>query len=156
MGLDKLFNEGLITLNLRAVTSSSAIEELAGILEKEGKLNSKEDFIRDVENREQRTSTEVGHGIAIPHARSTAVRETSIAFGRSDGFYWNSNVQEHTELVFLLAVSDKKQNRQYMEILAGLARMLIHDDFRAQLKAAKTPSDVIAAIQEGRAKLIQE
>jgi fructose-specific phosphotransferase system IIA component len=156
MGLDKLFNEGLITLNLRAVTSSSAIEELAGILEKEGKLNSKEDFIRDVENREQRTSTEVGHGIAIPHARSTAVRETSIAFGRSDGFYWNSNVQEHTELVFLLAVSDKKQNRQYMQILAGLARMLIHDDFRAQLRAAKTPPEVIAAIQEGRAKLIQE
>jgi fructose-specific phosphotransferase system IIA component len=155
MKLDKLFNERLITLDLKAEKSSAAIMELADLLDKEGKLYSKKEYIRDVESREQKTSTEVGHGIAIPHARSAAVRETSIAFGRSDGFFWNSSVQEQTDLVFLLAVSDKKPNKRYMQILAELARMLIHDDFRSQLRAVKTPSEVLEAIQEGRAKLIE-
>jgi PTS system fructose-specific IIA component/PTS system nitrogen regulatory IIA component len=144
----------LITLDLQAKKSNDAIEELAGLLEREGKLFSKAGYIRDVQSREQKTSTEVGHGIAIPHARSGAVRETSIAFGRSEGFYWNSSVQEQTELVFLLAVSDKNPNKRYMQILAGLARKLIHDDFRARLKIAKTPSEVLEVIQEGRAKII--
>jgi fructose-specific phosphotransferase system IIA component len=148
MEIDSLITENLITLELQATDHDSAIEALANLMEKEGKLLSKKQFIQDVKNREKMTSTEVGHGIAIPHARSAAVGETAIAFGRSEGFYWNNDVEELTRMVFLLAVSKANPNNQYIHMLASLARMLVHDDFRERLAQAERRQDVLLAIRD--------
>lgn len=146
--IGSVMNEELVCLDLEAKDGNAAIEELADLLAKAGKLRSKEAFIQDVAAREQMTSTSMGFGIAIPHARSGAVVEAALAFGRSNGFHWDSADHDLVTLVFLLAVPDTNPNAQHLQILASLARMLLDESFRQSLQRAQTPGDVLAAIEE--------
>ncbi len=143
-----VMNEDLVRLDLKARDGVSAVEELADLLEKAGKIRSKVEFIRDVAAREQLTSTSMGFGIAIPHARSSAVLETALAFGRSEGFRWSESDEDLVNLVFLLAVPDSNAKVQHLQILASLARMLLDESFRESLRGAQSPRDVLTAIEE--------
>lgn len=150
MNIRDLISQDLITLDLKAQDNNSAIAELADILDQAGKLDSLSEYVKAVHERETLTSTAVGFGVAIPHARSSAVKQTAVAFGRSIGFHWKANRETHSDelvrLVFLLAVPEKNPNTEYMRILASIARMLVHEDFRESLLNATNPQDVLDAI----------
>jgi len=137
MNVRELISQDLITLDLKAQDSNSAIAELADILDQAGKLDSLSGYVKAVHEREALTTTAVGFGVAIPHARSSAVKQTAVAFGRSVGFHWETNWETNSDelvrLVFLLAVPEKNPNTEYMRILASIARMLVHEDFRESL-----------------------
>jgi fructose-specific phosphotransferase system IIA component len=141
-----LINQDAITLELEAKDKSSAIDELAGLLEKSGKLRSKSEYVEAVHARESMVSTAVGFGIAIPHARSSSVINASVAFGKSTGFQWDDTENEPIRLVFLLAVPEKNTSTEYMAMLASLARMLVHEDFRQSLLKATTKEEVLKEI----------
>jgi fructose-specific phosphotransferase system IIA component len=143
-----VMNEDLVRLELQAKDGKAAVEELAGLLEKAGKIRSKVEFIQDVTAREQLTSTSMGFGIAIPHARSSAVLEAALAFGRSEGFRWSESDEDLVYLVFLLAVPDSNAKVQHLQILSSLARMLLDESFRESLRGAQSPRDVLAVIEE--------
>jgi len=145
--LAQLINKNLVTLDLCAKDKGSAMEELAELMDRENKLHSRSEFLKAVHEREALTSTAVGLGVAIPHARSSAVKQTAIAFGKSEGFRWDRNGEEVVRLVFLLAVPSENPNKEYMELLASLARMLVHEDFRESLMEAKDRDHVMAAIE---------
>ncbi len=59
------------------------IEELVDVLEKTGKLNNRQTFIEAIFAREAQSTTGIGEGIAIPHAKTKAVRTPAVVFGRS-------------------------------------------------------------------------
>ena len=146
MSIRDLIGKDLITLDLKARDKNSAIAELAYILDQAGKLDSLSEYVKSVRERETLTTTAVGFGVAIPHARSSAVKKTAVAFGRSVGFRWETNSDELVQLVFLLAVPKEDPNTEHMKILASIARMLVHEDFRESLLNAVDPQDVLDAI----------
>ena len=150
MNIRDLVSQDLITLDLKAKDKNSAIAELADILDRAGRLDSLSEYVKSVHEREALTTTAVGFGVAIPHARSSAVKQTAVAFGRSVGFHWETNREPNSDelvrLVFLLAVPEKNPNTEYMRILASIARMLVHEDFRESLLNATNPQDVLDAI----------
>ena len=149
----QLITKELIILNLEAKDKDSAIAELARLMEREGKLNSTPEYLKAVAERETLTTTAVGLGVAIPHARSPAVRQTAIAFGKSEGFRWDGDGQEIVRLVFLLAVPSENPNKEYMGLLASLARMLVDEGFCDSLLKATDRDEVMSAIE--RASLLQ-
>lgn len=149
----QLITKELITLDLEAKDKDSAIIELARLMEREGKLNSRPEYLKAVDERETLTTTAVGLEVAIPHARSPAVRQTAIAFGKSKGFRWDRDGQEVVRLVFLLAVPSENPNKEYMGLLASLARMLVDEGFRDSLLKATDRDEVMSAIE--RASLRQ-
>ena len=149
----QLITKKLIILDLEAKDKDSAIIELARLMEREGKLNSTPQYLKAVGERETLTTTAVGLEVAIPHARSPAVRQTAIAFGKSKGFRWDRDGQEVVRLVFLLAVSSENPNKEYMGLLASLARMLVDEGFRDSLLKATDRDDVMSTIE--RASLRQ-
>ncbi len=146
-----------IDLALSGITSKEeVIAYLSDKLDEAGLLLDKKSYIESVYEREGMGSTYMGHFIAIPHGKSPAVREAGIAFGRSDeGFEYVSQMDRApVKLVFLLAIPDRTSADAYMAILAKLARLLVHEEFREALMAAKTYEDVIAAIMDCEKLLI--
>ena len=143
-----LFLKDCIKMELKATDKWEAIRELSGLLLAAGKINSLEEYIQAVAQRESEISTGVGFGIGIPHGKSPAVLESSVAFGRSNaGIEFDSIDQKPVTLVFLLAIPETVDNKDYLRTLADLARMLVHEEIRQQLLEAKTKEDLLLVLQ---------
>lgn len=82
--LGKVIHEELLKVGSKAATKEEIIKELAGMLEAKGFVRSAEDFIRDVYLREEEGETGIGEGVAIPHGKSAAVIETTVAIAVLD------------------------------------------------------------------------
>ena len=139
--------EEIVTLNLAAEDKFAAIDELADLLYRAGKISSKEQYIKDVHQRELEVPTSVGRGVAIPHARSSAVLETAVAVGRAKGIHWADDDEEPVRMVFLLAVPSANPSSDYIGMLASLASALLEDDFCNGVKDASTSREIVECMR---------
>ncbi|RKO65796.1 PTS sugar transporter subunit IIA [Desulfofundulus salinus] len=147
MDVRSLITQQLITLRLRSEEKKAAIEELSSILMENGYLTDLETYLQDVFKREDLSTTGIGFGVAIPHAKSTAVNRPVLAFGRSmSGIEWNSLDGRPVHLVFLIAVPAESAENEHLKILSALSRKLIHEDFRRSLREAQDESQILAAL----------
>jgi fructose-specific phosphotransferase system IIA component len=136
MRISEVIQPTTIDLDLQDIHSKDdVIACLAERLDKAGLLVDKETYIESVYEREEMGSTYMGFEIAIPHGKSPGVREAGIAFGRSnEGFeYISQNDKAKVRLIFLLAIPDRTSPDAYMAVLAKLARLLVHEEFREAL-----------------------
>jgi fructose-specific phosphotransferase system IIA component len=145
--VNELWDINQISLNLKSDTKFDVIKELAFILEDNGKLISKEEFIDAVWKREKEYSTAIGKGVAIPHGKTSAVKEASIVFGRSlKGIDFEAMDKKLSHLFIMIAVPEDSDDL-HLRILSQLSRKLMHDDFRNKLMKADTESEVILTFQ---------
>jgi PTS system fructose-specific IIC component len=145
-----------VDLDLKGIESKDElIHYLIGLLSQAGKLRSEKEFLQAVLEREAMGPTYMEHNIAIPHGKSQAVLEAGVAFGRSLDGIWYQTAQGAglAKLVFLLAIPDQMSPDAYVAVLARLARLLVHEEFREQLYASTTYEDVIDAVARGEALL---
>lgn len=156
MQLKNIVQPDLIKINLEAKNKEEAIGQLANLLEKGGVVVSAEDFAQAVHERELLTTTAIGFGVAIPHARSSAVNKPGVAIGISNGFYWDKEIDSPIHLVFLLAVPEKIESPEYMGILASISRMLVYEEFRKSLMEANDPGELMAIISNGNKYLVNQ
>ena len=145
-----------VDLELAGIQDKDAlIHYMIGLLYRAGKIRSEEEFLRAVEEREALGPTFMENFIAIPHGKSEAVLEAGVAFGRSGEGIWYQT--QHggglAKLIFLLAIPDQMSPDEYIAVLARLARLLVHEEFRAELYAAVTYEDVYEAVLRGEALL---
>ncbi|WLR49325.1 fructose-specific PTS transporter subunit EIIC [Halobacillus litoralis] len=156
MKITDLLTKETIVLNMSASSKPEAIDELVGQLDRAGKLNDRDDFKQAIEAREQQSTTGIGEGIAIPHAKTSAVKDPAIAFGRSqDGLDYESLDGQPTNLFFMIAASEGANNT-HLETLSRLSSFLMDNKFRQQLEEAKTEADVIEAINAKEAEEDEE
>jgi len=157
MKITDLLSAETIHLDMKAKGKQDAILELGGVLESAGKLTDIEKFKEEIWKREQMGSTGVGDGIAIPHAKTDAVKEPSIVFARSsDGVEYDALDGQPVYLFFMIAATEGANN-QHLDTLARLASMLIDSKFKEKLLKAKTKQEVLAIIdQKEREKLMEE
>ncbi|WP_145943346.1 fructose-specific PTS transporter subunit EIIC [Corynebacterium glyciniphilum] len=126
--------------------AAAVIRALAGQAETQGRLSETE-VVEAALAREAQSTTAVGNGVAIPHARSAAVGVPTLAFGRlQTPVEWDAPDSEPVDLVFLIAVPDDA-GKQHLKVLAKLARALMKDDFRESLRSAPSPDDVVNLVK---------
>ena len=140
--------EETVELNLNAQDKVSAIKELAGLLLRAGKLSSKAKYVEDVLEREAHVPTSVGRGVAIPHARSSAVLETAVAVGRVKGLHWADDDEQPVRMVFLLAVPIDNPSSEYIGMLASLAGALLNDGFCGSVMSATSKAQIVECMRE--------
>lgn len=127
--------------------AAAVIRALAGQAEKQGRLSETE-VVEAALAREAQSTTAVGNGVAIPHARSAAVSVPTLAFGRlQTPVEWDAPDSEPVDLVFLIAVPDDA-GKQHLKVLAKLARALMKDDFRESLRSAPSSDDVVNLVKD--------
>ncbi len=148
MQIAELMKENLIALDFAAADKKDALDRLVQAVEKTGYIEDIQGLKKALEEREKLGTTGVGGGIAIPHARCSAVKDLTVAFFRSkDGVDFRSIDNKPVHLIFLL-LAPLSSGGQYLKLLAKISRLLRHDDFRQALLDAKVPKEIVEIIQE--------
>jgi PTS system fructose-specific IIC component len=146
MKITELLTKDTIILDLQAQAKETVIDELVDKLHSAGKLNNKEDYKIAILARESQSTTGIGEGIAIPHAKTNAVREPAIAFGRSvQGIDYESLDGNHAHLFFMIAAYENANN-DHLQTLSRLSSFLMDAEFRTKLESASTKEEILEAI----------
>ncbi|ALE04318.1 PTS lactose transporter subunit IIC (plasmid) [Arthrobacter sp. ERGS1:01] len=130
--------------------TSSVIRHLAGVIAATGRATGAEGLYADALAREQKTSTGVPGGIAIPHCRSESVLEPTLAMARLNPAVDFGAKDGPADIIFFIAAPAGADN-EHLKLLSRLARSLIKKDFTAALRAAKTPAEIVALVEEALA-----
>ena len=132
-----------IEVNLKSKTKSEVIDELIDILYSSGRINDKEKYRKAILEREEKGSTGMEEGIAIPHGKTDAVNEATIAIGISkDGIDYGSLDGEPSRLFFMIAAPDNA-NDTHIELLSKITTLVLEDDIRNGLLNASTKEEIL-------------
>lgn len=155
MKITELLKRDTIIVDLKSKAKTEVIDELVNKLDKAGRLNNKEDYRKAILKREEEFSTGIGDGIAIPHAKTAAVKTPALAFGRSkEGIDYDSLDGSKAHIFFMIAASEGAHN-DHLDTLSRLSSMLINESFRNQLMNAKTENDILSLIDKQENEYLQ-
>ncbi len=147
MRIVDLLSKESIMLNGTPKTKSEAIDMLVDLQVKSGKIADKAEYKKGILAREQMSSTAVGEGIAIPHAKSTAVEAPSLAaMTVPSGVDYEALDEEPSNLLFMIAAPN--DGDVHLEVLSRLMTILMDEDFRAKLIAAKNKDEFLKIIDD--------
>lgn len=153
MKITELLKQETIILDLQANTKENVLTELIDQLNRAGKLQDKQKFTEGILGREEQSTTGIGEGIAIPHAKSAAVKEPAIAFGRStDGIDYDSLDGQPAHLFFMIAATDGANNA-HLEALSRLSTFLMDEKFRTKIYEATSVDHILEAVNQKEAEL---
>lgn len=150
--INQMVNESLICLDLKANTKDEVFNEMVELLNAQGKLSDKEQFLKDVYAREEIDNTGFEEGVAIPHAKSSAVAEPAVAIGVSkSGIEYGAEDGKKSTVFFMIA-SPEGAADHHIDVLAELSSKLIEDGFIDALQQAKSPKQALALLLEKKQK----
>ena len=151
MKISDLLSKESISLGIEPGTKSDILDILIGLHEKAGNITDKNVYRADILAREAKGTTAVGEGIAIPHAKSNAVKKPGLAavtvpkgvdYGALDG--------KPSEIIFMIAAPN--DGNLHLEALSRLMALLMDKDFRDSLLAAKSADEFIDAIDKAESE----
>jgi fructose PTS system EIIBC or EIIC component len=146
MRITELLRKETIALDLQASSKPAVIDELVSVLDQSGNLQDAEEFKKAILNRESQSTTGIGEGIAIPHAKTTAVKSPAIAFGKSTaGIDYESLDGAPAHLFFMIAATEGA-NQTHLEALSRLSSMLMDENVRQSLVNASSKEEVLEII----------
>ncbi|MBD5832056.1 PTS lactose transporter subunit IIC [Janibacter melonis] len=127
-------------------SKDEVIAALAGLVADAGRATSTEGLVADAMAREEKSATGLPGGIAIPHCRSAAVTQGSLAFARLSPPVDFGAKDGPADLVFLIAAPEGGGS-DHMKLLTKLARAMVKKDFVASLRAAGSDAEVVALVE---------
>ncbi|GAA1774260.1 fructose-specific PTS transporter subunit EIIC [Pseudarthrobacter sulfonivorans] len=141
--MTQLITTELVELDQNLGTSpEDVIRHLASKVAATGRASEVEGLFADAFAREQKTATGIPGGIAIPHCRSAAVVEPTLAMARLNPKVDFGAKDGPADLIFFIAAPDGA-DQEHLKLLSKLARSLIKKDFTAALRAASTREDIV-------------
>ncbi|MFK8242105.1 MULTISPECIES: fructose-specific PTS transporter subunit EIIC [unclassified Facklamia] len=144
MKIQDVLRKDAMILNLTSTSKADVIDEMVTKLVETGYVSDFETFRTGILNREALTTTGLGDGIAMPHAKNTAVNEATVLFAKSaTGLDYESLDGQPTDLFFMIAAPEGA-NDTHLAALAELSQYLMKDGFADRLRQATTPEEVIA------------
>lgn len=145
MRIVDLLNKESILLGASPKSKSEAIDMLVDLQVKGGNIADREEYKKGILAREAMSSTAVGEGIAIPHAKSEAVKAPSLAaMTVPEGVDYEAMDDEPSNLLFMIAAPNN--GNVHLEVLSRLMTLLMDEDFRAKLMAAKDVDEFLSAV----------
>ena len=145
MRITDLLKKQGISLGAAPANKQEAIDILVSLHEKCGNLTDTAEYKKGILAREDMGTTAIGMEVAIPHAKSTAVKAPALSvITVPKGVDYGSPDGAPCKLIFMIAATT--DGDVHLEVLARLMQMLMHEDFTAKLKAAKTPDEFLKII----------
>ncbi|WIF95214.1 PTS sugar transporter subunit IIA [Caminicella sporogenes] len=144
MKVRDLINSNLISLNLKAETKKEVLKEITKMIKADNRLNSEQLYYDKLLEREKQFSTGVGCGIAIPHAKTDAVKIPTMAIIRlSSPIEWQAIDDKQVKLVIGLAVPESQGDNTHLKIISKLSMKLMEDEFRSNLIIAENKDEIL-------------
>ena len=151
--LSSLLSPDRISLHLQSTNRTSAINEVARLLETHPDVANFPGFYNELLARERLDTTCLGNEIALPHARTEHVKKIVIAVGRSDTGVLFENSNQNVRLMFVLG-TPKSNPGDYLMLVGSLCRLIKEAPQREALLAAPTPEAFIATVKALEDKIL--
>ncbi|MFY4465537.1 fructose-specific PTS transporter subunit EIIC [Lactobacillus paragasseri] len=152
MKIEDLLSPDLMIMDLKATTQEEAIKEMADLEVKQDVVNNEDEFIKSIWAREKESTTGIGDGIAMPHARNKYINRAAVLFAKSPkGIDYNSLDGQPVHLFFMITAPAGADNT-HLQALAKLSSLLINPDVVNALKAATKPEEVVDIFKKAEAE----
>ncbi|HFI0648436.1 TPA: fructose-specific PTS transporter subunit EIIC [Streptococcus suis] len=144
MKIQDVLRKDVILLDLQATSKEAVIDEMIASLVEKGYVTDFDVFKTGIMNREAQTTTGLGDGIAMPHAKNAAVKEATVLFAKSNkGVDYASLDGQPTDLFFMIAAPEGA-NDTHLAALAELSKYLMKPGFADKLRSVSSPEEVIS------------
>lgn len=148
MRLSDLLTETSISVDLKGQSKHDIIEELLELAATTGNVKDKQAALQDVLKREELMSTGLEKGIAVPHAKSSAISQMTMALGISkSGVNFNSADGKPSNLFFMLLAPEAAAGPN-VQALGQIARLTAHTSFCEDLTKAASAADLLDMIKK--------
>ena len=148
MRIVDLIDKNSIKLNLVSTNKLDVVDELVDLVYKSGNLNNKDEYKKAILAREELSTTAIGEGVAIPHAKNKSVNKASLALGISkEGIDYEAFDDSLSHLFFMIAAPDGA-NDTHLEVLSRLSTILMDEDFRNELINASSVDELLNLINK--------
>lgn len=147
MELKKLTSESLIVTKGRVKTKREAIELLVKKIDEAGRIESYDDFLISVLDREDLSPTGFEGNLAIPHGKSASVKQATFAVLTVDEPIedWESvDPTNEVKLIFLLAIPESEAGTTHLTVLSELVKRLSNEDYKQNLLTSTTAAELYA------------
>jgi len=156
MRITDLLSEKTISINVKADSKSDVIKQAVQLMNASGAIKDIAVYEKGVFKREEESTTGIGEGIAIPHCKSDVVIKPALAaMVIPEGVDYESLDGEKVQLLFLIAAPNSEDN-VHLDVLARLSEMLMNEDFKNKLVAAKSKKEFLKVINEAEAEKLEE
>lgn len=143
-----MIKEQNVIFDLDVKTQEEAIRSLVQKASDNGKVSNTETVVQAVLDREKESTTGFGKGIAIPHGKSSGVTEPTLMFARTTrNLEWASMDDQPVQIIFLILVPEESHS-EHLQLLAKLARKLMHDDFVETLRHTKNAEELTGFLEK--------
>jgi len=145
MNIKSVLEENLIALNLKGSNKEEIIKELLDLLVKAGKVDDASLAYKDIISRENKMSTGIQDGIAIPHAKTKAVKSLVACIGVKKTGADFASLDGKPSNIFILTLSSPDRIGPHVQFLAEISNIIINQESRDKILSAKTPKDILEA-----------
>lgn len=147
MRITDLLSKQSIALNIKVDSKAKAIDKLIALHQKSGNLNNMAEYKKGIMAREEQCSTAIGQGIAIPHAKSDAVKKPALAvITVPDGVDYEAMDGQLSDLIFMIAAPNNGD--VHLEVLSRLMQMLMDEQFKTNLVKATSKDEFMSIIDK--------
>lgn len=151
MKLQALTSPRLISTEKVFPSKNEAIQYLVKQLDDAGKIYSQDEFLQSVLDREKLSPTGFEGGLAIPHGKSTAVKEAAFAIAtlKKPLTDWESiDPNNQVQLVILLAIPENEAGSTHLQLLSEFVKRLSNESYKNRLLHAKTNTELFDALDK--------
>lgn len=142
MDLKQLISSDSVVCNADVNSKKRALELMGELLSKKSDPPKPLEIFQQLTERENLGSTSLGHGVALPHARTSLCKKATGVFLKLDhGIDFDSPDKQPTDLLFALMVPEDYTD-EHLEILSTLAGLFNEESFCESLRSASTPAEL--------------
>ena len=146
MNLNTILTKETIRLNLKGSTKIEIINELLDILTAANKITDREAAYKAIMDREEKMSTGMKHGIAIPHGKSDSIQDLVACIGISENPVNFDSLDHEPSKIFIMTLSSGDKTGPHLQFLAEISSLFKNAEKRYEIIAAKTPEEVLKII----------
>jgi PTS system nitrogen regulatory IIA component len=148
MNLKTVLTKDTITLHLKGSTKTEIIDELLDILVAADKVQDRAAAYAAIMDREQKMSTGMKHGIAIPHGKSATIKDLVACIGVSDTPVDFDSLDHEPCRIFIMTLSPLEKTGPHLQFLAEISLLFKSAEKRGEILKANSPEAILHILAE--------
>jgi len=148
MNLKTILTKETISLHLKGSNKVEIIKELLDILVSANKIENREAAFTAIMEREEKMSTGMKHGIAIPHGKSSTIKDLVACIGVSDNPVDFDSLDHQPCRIFIMTLSPVEKTGPHLQFLAEISLLFKNAEKRKEIMNAASSDDVIKVLSE--------
>ncbi len=150
MNLKKYFTTRKVTTDIKGTSKDEILKELVELMSGSGTISSSDtdDALAAIVKREQKMSTGMQDGIAIPHAKTTVVKDLVAVMGiKREGVDFDS-LDGKPSNIFIMTLSPEDHPVPHVQFLAEVSQRLHDSELRGKLLKCNSPQELLNTFLE--------